>query len=68
MVVNPEESKAASLLLPFPAGIRWARTTEAGAGAGMREVTAGTASSRWGRIQPLREATAGGEQPALPPV
>lgn len=68
MVVNPEESKAASLLPPFPAGVRWASTTEAGAGPGMREVMAGTASSCWGRIQLPREATAGGEQPTLPPV
>lgn len=55
-VVNPEESKATSLLPPFPAGIHQASTTEAGAGAGMREVVAGALSSH------RRD-----EQPVLPP-
>lgn len=57
VVVNPEESKAATLLLLFPAG---RSTREAGAGPGMREVMAGTTSSCGGHIQPPREATAGG--------
>lgn len=51
-VVNPEEAKAASLLLVFPTGIRWANATEAGAGPGMQEVMAGAASSRRGKPLP----------------